>query len=90
MKTNNSDSDSDSMAANVFVGLENEEKPSNAKMKSKVGKGEVYKLFMNKAINAYYTMRFECGNPKFKQVVTTIPMFRNLSILAKDYLVDNF
>jgi hypothetical protein len=35
-------------------------------------------------------MRFECGNPKFKQVITTIPKFRLLSILAKDYLVDNF
>jgi len=45
---------------------------------------------MAKAINTYFAMRFECGNPKFKQVITTIPMFRSLSILAKDYLVDRF
>jgi hypothetical protein len=90
MNHQNSDSDSDSMAAKVFVGLENEDHPTQIVKKNRVGKNEVYKAFMNKAINTYFTMRFECGNPKFKQVVTTIPMFRNLSILAKDYLVDNF
>ena len=31
-------------------------------------------------------MKFKVGNPKYKQVVQQVPVFKNLSILAKTYV----
>jgi hypothetical protein len=41
---------------------------------------------LGKAINAYFELKFKVGNPKYKQVVQQVPIFRNLSILAKTHV----
>jgi hypothetical protein len=55
-------------------------------VKFKVGKDEVMKMFVVKAVNAYHMMKRMYGNPKFKQVIASSKRFRDLSTMAKRYL----
>jgi hypothetical protein len=64
------ENDSQDLVDNAFHGLEDEEEdaagPTPKDDTKRVGKLEVYKLFMNKAVNAYFHIKFMVGNPKYK------------------------
>jgi hypothetical protein len=55
-----------------------------------VGIGEVKSMFFTKALNAYFMLKRAYGNPKYKQVISSVKLFANLCTMAKRYLCNNF
>ena len=58
---------SDSITKQVFHGFENENDPfAEPVHRPRFGIADVKKLFLGKAINAYFELKFKVGNPKYK------------------------